>query len=422
MRSLLPLLSSLVLAIGANEGKAVNSDTLVKLQTIDGQVLSGSIAGWTEAGVTFTPVEATSPREVSSKELLSIQWVKDAPVSTKEQAFVELVDGSRLPIKGYTTANRVAEISSSLSREVLTLSTQRIRRVQFDATREFVRGADEEVTRNKLDGDVIGIRKKKAKEIEFISGILGDVSAESVEFEWDGEQIPVRRSKVAVLGYYRAKMSKIPQPICFLETHNGARLAVSSFRFDGDDVTLSTPSGLELTVSQSDLKSADCSLGKLSFLSDLRADRQKWTPLLGLSGTSGVLREFGMPRINRSFTGSVIELTWPKTEEEPARTVSYEKGLAVRSGTELRYRVPEGMQRFVGLVGIDPDCALEGNAILQIYTDKRLAWEGIVQGGVPPRSIDIGVAGARRLRITVDYGENLDFGDRLHLVEARFTK
>jgi hypothetical protein len=26
------------------------------------------------------------------------------------------------------------------------------------------------------------------------------------------------------------------------------------------------------------------------------------------------------------------------------------------------------------------------------------------------------------LQLVVDYGENLDYGDRLHLVEARFTK
>ena len=36
--------------------------------------------------------------------------------------------------------------------------------------------------------------------------------------------------------------------------------------------------------------------------------------------------------------------------------------------------------------------------------------------------IDVELGTARRLQLVVDYGENLDYGDRLHLVEARFTK
>jgi hypothetical protein len=46
----------------------------------------------------------------------------------------------------------------------------------------------------------------------------------------------------------------------------------------------------------------------------------------------------------------------------------------------------------------------------------------VIAGDQTPREIDIDITDKQRLRIFVDYGENLDLGDRLHLVEARLIK
>ena len=64
----------------------------------------------------------------------------------------------------------------------------------------------------------------------------------------------------------------------------------------------------------------------------------------------------------------------------------------------------------------------EGEQFL-IYARRFLAeWEGAIDGREPPVEIDVELGSARRLQLVVDYGKNLDYGDRLHLVEARFTK
>jgi hypothetical protein len=60
--------------------------------------------------------------------------------------------------------------------------------------------------------------------------------------------------------------------------------------------------------------------------------------------------------------------------------------------------------------------------MLEIRADQRVLWEGEVDGHADPVNIDVNLGSARRLQIRVDYGRNLDFGDRLHLVEARVTK
>jgi hypothetical protein len=80
------------------------------------------------------------------------------------------------------------------------------------------------------------------------------------------------------------------------------------------------------------------------------------------------------------------------------------------------------MRRFVAIAGIDPTSASQGHVTLEIRGDDRILWEGVVDGRQPPVNIDVQLEAARRLQLVVDYGENLDYGDRLHLIEARFTK
>ena len=101
---------------------------------------------------------------------------------------------------------------------------------------------------------------------------------------------------------------------------------------------------------------------------------------------------------------------------------SYAKGLALRSRTLLEYRIPSGMIRFAALAGIDPATASQGKVTLEISADGNLLWQGEIDGGSAPMEINVPLQKARRLRLFVDYGTNLDYGDRLHLVDARLTK
>ena len=80
------------------------------------------------------------------------------------------------------------------------------------------------------------------------------------------------------------------------------------------------------------------------------------------------------------------------------------------------------MQHFSALAGIDPETANQGHVVLEIFANDRVIWQGEVAGDSRPAEILAPLNGARQLRILVDYGENLDYGDRLHLVEARMTK
>jgi hypothetical protein len=252
---------------------------------------------------------------------------------------------------------------------------------------------------------------------------VGDVTAEQVAFEWDGEQVPVKRTKVAAILFYQGKPAALPEAVCRLHLTDGSLISAQEIALEGGTATIRTPAGVSLTVRLDEIARADFSAGKLAYLSDIEPNKATWTPRIALPAAAGSLAAAGKPRRDQSFSGSPLSLMWKDDVARSRRDVrTYNKGLALRSRTELTYLVPEGMQRFVALAGIDPESASQGNVSLQIRGDERMLWEGHVAGGAAPQEIDVQLAAARRLHLTVDYGENLDYGDRLHLIEARFTK
>jgi len=80
------------------------------------------------------------------------------------------------------------------------------------------------------------------------------------------------------------------------------------------------------------------------------------------------------------------------------------------------------MKRLVAIAGIDPATLAEGDVTLEIFVDEQQVWQGHINGQQAPVEIDVPLDGGKQLRIVVDYGENLDLGDRLHLVQARLVK
>jgi hypothetical protein len=282
-----------------------------------------------------------------------------------------------------------------------------------------------ELAEGQLSGDTLVVQQNNEGQVEHLSGILGDVSAEQVKFNWDGQDIPVKRSKVLALAYFHGKQQELQSAICQVTTVEGARLPVVQIEWDGAENSFQVTAlgGIKLKLPWHDLLQADYSSGKLVYLSDLEPVQSRWTPRITLPGSAESIQGFGLPRRDLSFSGSALTLQWPVAGAAGSRsTTSYAKGLAVRSRTEIEYRIPEGMQRLFAIAGIDPATAGQGNVSLKITADESVLWQGEIDGRAAPVEIDVALPEARRLRIVVDYGGNLDYGDRLHLVDARMTK
>jgi hypothetical protein len=100
----------------------------------------------------------------------------------------------------------------------------------------------------------------------------------------------------------------------------------------------------------------------------------------------------------------------------------YSKGLAIRSRTELMYRLTDDFRQFHAIVGIDDHVRDGGNVDLVISGDGKVLFSRNITGRDEAVPVDLDITGVKRLRILVDFGQELDIADHLNLCDARITK
>jgi hypothetical protein len=134
--------------------------------------------------------------------------------------------------------------------------------------------------------------------------------------------------------------------------------------------------------------------------------------------------EYGKFRRDKSAFGGPLSLIMKEGDSAAAQaaTRTFAKGLALRSRSQLSYRLPAGFQRFIAIAGIEPATSAAGNVRLIIFGDDRVLVETDVAGDQPPQPIQLDIANVKRLKILVDYGQNLDTGDWLNLCDVRIAK
>jgi hypothetical protein len=407
-------LSLLLLATAADPGG-------VEVTRLDGSKVVGQLTTWDARGVTLAAAEGA--QLIAGDELLQLRATEVHSSSELPEATIELVDGTQFPIKAFTVKNRKATVATPFSTTPVPIATELIRRVEFRASTNALAETWNRVDSHDAAGDVLIVMKGAGEAFDFLTGVVDAVTDEQVSFDWDGQKVPIKRTKVAGIAFYQREKRSLPDAICVLTMVDGTTAPARSVELDGDTLSVVTPANLRIKFRRESLASADFSSGKLAFLSDLKPDSSTWVPRIAIPKAAQIASEFGVPRMNSSFSGSALSLAWPDEALATGREVrTYAKGLALRSRSELTYRLPTGMKRFTATAGIDPATTEQGHVVLEIRADDRVVWEGEIDGKQPPINIDVELKSARRLQILVDYGRNLDYGDRLHLVEARVTK
>ncbi len=399
----------------------VAADMKVTVLTTDGPPMEGTLATWSATALTLQSAEQS--QKFSAEKLLRIRWSSPASISDQHGKYVKLVDGTRIPIERYVVSDGTATFSTPFAKTPLNIPTSQIHWVQLKKQTQKTKTLLAELREKPWAGDVLVIQKSGSERVDHLTGVVEDVSDKQVTFRWDEEVVPVKRSKVVAVGYYHAQLSELSQPICLLKTRNGAQIPVVRLAFFPKEIEVATPSGIVLRLPLKSLQSADYSHGKILYLSDMRPLSQRWTPRIALPEAAKLIRKHGMPRRDQSFTGSPLSLEWPVDHPSGTNgTQIYEKGLALRSRSEVVYRLPRNMRRLVAIAGIDPATLAEGDVTLDIFVDERRVWQSHINGKQAPIEIDVSLDGGKQMRIVVDYGNNLDLGDRLHLVQARLIK
>jgi hypothetical protein len=333
-----------------------------------------------------------------------------------------------LPISGYrvaaarATVTFAATATDSTPRELI-IPRRQIAAVLLQALSPAALPQWNDARQLKVPSDLLLIAKRGGESLDYFEGVLGDVADDKIDFKTDGEATRVDRAAAAGIIYLQRESSVAAEPTCIVTARGGLRAVVSKAASAGSDLRMTTVAGVELAWPLDELQLADFSGGKILYLSDLEPVTERWTPLVGVPGSAAAASAFGRVRRDRSPFDKPLAL-WVPDEAADGRghERSFAKGLAIRSRTELVYRLPAGFRRFSALAGIDPTTSASGKVSLTIQGDERSLFEAEIAGDQPPKPIELEIGGVRRLTIVVDYGRNLDTGDWLILGDARVVK
>lgn len=325
--------------------------------------------------------------------------------------WVDLVDGSQIHAKQFTASSGTASVQLT-SGAVLSIRTRLIHAVRlkshFGAAKIAARW--QEIISEKSVGDVVVIRR--GEELENLEGVLGDVTEDVVHFEYDGENFEVSRGKLDGFTYYHPAAGALPERLCQVTDTSGSHWSVKALQLADAKIELVNVVGVKYPLPIEQLRKIDFSSGNRIWLSDLTPESVEWRPFVHSVLPEPRLMQLFHPRKDIGLTQKPLTLDGNV----------YAKGLAIRSRTELLYRLTDDFRRFHAIVGIDDHVRDGGNVDLVISGDGKVLFSRNITGRDEAVPVDLDITGVKRLKILVDFGQELDIADHLDLCDARITK
>ena len=385
----------------------------VQVVTLPGEQYEGTLESFTTDALTVKTNAKTQTIPIAEVLMVRANAAQSA-TSGDSPIEVRLVDDSRLRVKAMTSSGSTATIVHAHLGE-LKIPTATISSVRFAPQDSKIDAEWSKLSERSIKKDVVAVRKGDV--LDHLDGVVGALTDDKMQFQMDGDDIPIKREKVFGL-IYSKRESTAKKAIAQLDLSSGDRLALKSVAWNGTSWKVRLVSGSEFEISADLFRGLDYSLGKVTYLSDLEPRAMKYTPEFGFPGAFPVYEY----RRDKNFEGGPITLG-----DKP-----YAKGLAIHSQTTLKYRLGGEYRRFQSIMGIgdeirygDVDVTFKGDGKPLFKSGVKASVAGN-QGTMPravPQILDIDVTGVVELEIFVDYGsDGHDNGDRLYLGNARVVK
>ncbi len=381
---------------------AVLAAPQVEVVSFQGEPRVGEWRGLADGRITI--VQAGKEESVPLSEVLEVRFRGEPTKHDKPSAIVSLWDGSKLGATQSQITEKRLKVTSAVFGE-LSLPQSEVASVRFsdrfDEDEQWTKLVDRD---NKTD--LLVIRKEQT--LDYLDGVVVEVTDKSVKFLLDGEEVSTKREKVFGLIFARRPSSPKP-PAVRVELGNGDILMASSLAATPTGVSMTTATKAEVPLPLDKLKLLDFSQGKLRYLSQ--------EPPRDVKYTRGI----------QDGPAFVPDRAFYAPELKPMGMRAFARGLCIRPQTTLRYRLGGDYRRLQAIVGIDEsvkdgngDCDLlitgDGKQLVKLRMTSRDA----------ARPIDLDVTDVVVLEIVVGFGgdaaTNVDLGDNLDLADAKLIK
>ncbi|MBI1309913.1 hypothetical protein GC176_01295 [bacterium] len=375
-----------------------DAGAIVEVTTISGPAQKGTLISG-DATVWTVNVDGNEIR-IPAREILDVRLQHDAPPAVTTPAVrVRLIDGSRLGASQVGIADRKTTLTLSGDREIAFPDTS-VLSVRLAASPSTVDTKWEELHTRERRQDMLVVQKGET--LDFVEGTVGNITNTTIVLLLDGEKVEVPRERAFGVIYYR-NAEEVARPSGFLELSGGDRLAIRSLEVKGDSVNAVLTAGADVTLPLAAIERFDLSSDKLTWLSSL--------------DPRDVKHEF------RYIDPAPVMANDRDVWGEPLKIgrQAFARGVAIRSKTELRYRLNGDFSRLQAWAGIQQ--GYRGDVRLQLSLDGEIVFDQIVKPNDEPKSIDLEIRDRFNLDVLVDYGSlQSDIGDHLILGNARLLK
>jgi hypothetical protein len=371
----------------------------VEVSTLSGDEVSGNLTSITAE--TWTLDVAGKPVDVVGSQVLSTRFfVAGQTAGEKEPLELSLTDGSLLHLKAALANSNEVEAASDITGEVK-IPRNFVRSLRFVKAPTSVDDAWKELASRTTRQDMIVVRKNDV--LDFVEGVIGEITETQVNVLLDGENIPVKRERVFGLIFYQRQPGKAGSAARVQLLNGDILQARKVSSAEGASLSLTLASGPEISVAADQVKTVDFSSGRLAWIDELTPREKKHE-----FEVIDVVPDY---RVNRDIYGSRLKVG----------RRAFDRGVCVRSKTLVRYRLDGDFSRFQTWIGIQHGYA--GDVTVTISCDGTELFTGDVLPNAEAQRLDLDVSGKYSLEVLVDFGKvKSDIGDHLVLGDARLLK
>jgi hypothetical protein len=377
-----------------------------EIKKLDGTTLSGDIIALSATEVRIK-LAGDVPQTVPLKDLMGIDLNTPMRAAPRVPYLrVRLVDGTQLyclalGMKGKTVSLRL------LSGQSADVGLESLHHIVCDAQDTASLSAFDAIVAEQPKQDVIRVQSRDGPGVDPYDGVIQGVNPEGTHLAFKAltADKPSNVLLSRLRGIYFARGNAGPGPNATARIYDSYGNVFTATAFSCTDTTcqLTTPTGLTFSLPKQTLQKFDLTLGKLAYLSDLEPTRVEETPILA---------DLYHYRRDKNLEGGPLSV---------GRKI-YGKGLALHSKAILEYDV-SGYSNFRCVLGLDDAMAGSAHAVVKIEgDDKELLATTVSSRDNKPQEVSLTIKGVKKLRLIVDYGEDLDLGDHVDFADARIIK
>jgi hypothetical protein len=368
------------------------------------------------------PTPSPSGRNVSDRRLADdiIRRLQSNEKITKKVfpgsvVALEIKDGSRLTASSFTVTKeqgvcRLLEQESDLS---LPLE-------QIAAVRLAVHGVSDVINPPadwlglavpNTEGDRLVVGNSGTFDV--YTGILGNITAETLSFMVDGEVLPIPRRRVFGFVLHGEAAPPAGAPLATLTLWSGTRGRISDIQLHEDTLTWQTATGLTVSVPLDSVNEIDFGEKGIAYLIDFEQVRKEFA----LPFAAEIKPE--QLRLLQTFYGNRTQAS----REVVLDGVVYGRGITLLGAATLEYRLPKPFAALRAVIGVEDQFRPYASARLQILADSQSLGTWDIRGDAPAQRISLNLPqNCKLITIITEPLPQSDVSTVLTITDAKFAE